>query len=155
MTVEVNNESGESVDEHQLSDLAQYVLNELGVHPRAELSLMLVDVGTMESLHQQFMGEPGPTDVLAFPMDELRSESSEDIEDGLVLGDVVLCPTVAGQQAAEAGHARQDELNLLCAHGILHLLGYDHHEADDEREMFGLQARLLSQWGHREEASAP
>ena len=146
MTVAVNNESGDDVDEHQLQKLAQFVLDEMAVHPQAELSLMLVDEGTMTRLHEQFMGEDGPTDVLAFPMDDLRPSPDEDVAESALLGDVVLCPTIAASQAADAGHPASDELRLLCTHGILHLLGYDHHEPDDEREMFGLQARLLSEW---------
>ena len=146
MTVAVNNESAESVDEHQLQQLAQYVLDEMGIHPQAELSLMLVDEGTMSRLHEQFMGEAGPTDVLAFPMDDLRPAADEEVDESGLIGDVVLCPTIAATQATEAGHPTSDELRLLCTHGILHLLGYDHHEPDDEREMFGLQARLLAGW---------
>ncbi len=147
MTVAVNNESGVDVDALGLSELAQFVLDEMDVHPQAELSVMLVDEGTMSRLHEQFMGEPGPTDVLAFPMDELRPLGDED--DAELIGDVVLCPTIAESQAREAGHDTAAELRLLCTHGVLHLLGYDHHEPDDEREMFGLQSRLLSAWMSR------
>jgi probable rRNA maturation factor len=146
MTVAVNNESGSTVDEHELAALAQYVLDEMGIHPQAELSVMLVDEGTMTSLHEKFMGEPGPTDVLAFPMDDLRPLEDEDAPESGLLGDVVLCPTIAASQARDAGHDTAAELRLLCAHGVLHLLGYDHHEPEEEREMFGLQARLLGGW---------
>jgi probable rRNA maturation factor len=147
VTVAVNNESGVDVDALGLSELAQFVLDEMKVHPQAELSVMLVDEGTMSRLHEQFMGEPGPTDVLAFPMDELRPLGDED--DAELIGDVVLCPTIAESQARDAGHDAATELRLLCTHGVLHLLGYDHHEPDDEREMFGLQSRLLSAWTNR------
>jgi probable rRNA maturation factor len=97
------------------------------------------------------MDEPGPTDVLAFPMDELRPGRREDPDtDPGLLGDVVLCPEVAAQQAREAGHSVADELHLLCTHGILHLLGYDHADAETEQEMFGEQRRLLAGWrAHR------
>ncbi|HVQ89382.1 MAG TPA: rRNA maturation RNase YbeY [Actinomycetes bacterium] len=146
MTVAVNNESGDPVDERLLSELAQFVLEQMHVHPLVELSIMAVDEATMSHLHEQFMGEEGSTDVLAFPMDELRPvPSDEEMEPGL-LGDVVLCPSVASAQAKQAGHPLADEMNLLCTHGILHLLGYDHHTPEDEREMFGLQARLVSAW---------
>ena len=149
MSVAVNNESGESIDERALIELAQFVLGEMQIHPQAELSVMVVDEPTMSHLHEQFMGESGPTDVLAFPMDELRPvPPDEELESGL-LGDVVLCPSIATAQAADAGHSAADELNLLCTHGILHLLGYDHHSPDDEREMFGLQARLVASWQSR------
>lgn len=146
MTVAINNESGVEVDEYGLAKLAQFVLGEMDVHPLAELSVMLVDEPAMSSLHEQYMGEPGPTDVLAFPMDDLRPIADQDSDETELLGDVVLCPTIAEAQARNAGHDTAAELRLLCAHGILHLLGYDHHAPDDEREMFGIQARLLGTW---------
>lgn len=149
MSVEVANESGAAVDETALVALARHVLGEMGVHPLAELSVLLVDADTMGRLHERWMGEPGPTDVLAFPMDELETGRGPDDEDEpppALLGDVVLCPEVAGRQAAAGGHSARDELHLLCTHGILHLLGYDHGDAEEEREMFARQADLLSSW---------
>jgi probable rRNA maturation factor len=151
VSVEIANESGASVDERGLINLARHVLGELGVNPLAELSVLLVDIDTMEQLHKRWMNEPGPTDVLAFPMDELQS-GRHDEDPGpqpALLGDVVLCPAVAERQAREAGHRTQDELQLLCAHGVLHLLGYDHGDADEEREMFAVQARVLESWQRR------
>jgi probable rRNA maturation factor len=147
VSVEINNDSGVPVDLTALEALAEFVLARMKLHPMAELSIELVDVEAMTALHERFMNEPGPTDVLAFPMDELRPTTDDDDElaEGL-LGDVVLCPQVAQEQAQGAGHTMTDELNLLCTHGILHLLGYDHHSPDEEREMFGLQARLLAAW---------
>jgi len=142
MSVAVSNESGVTVDEAELGRLAMFVLEEMGVDPEAELSLMLVDEPTMSRLHEQYMGEPGPTDVLAFPMDDLEGELAEGVGSELV-GDVVLCPVVAEAQARDAGHGTASELRLLCVHGVLHLLGYDHHEPEEEREMFGVQSRLL------------
>jgi len=157
MSIEVSNESGVAVDELRLVGLARQVLDAMRVHPLAELSLLLVDEGEMANLHERWMDEPGPTDVLSFPMDELRPgrvdvDPGDDTEPGM-LGDVVLCPKVAERQGREAGHSTQDELELLCTHGILHLLGFDHAEADDEREMFGLQRKLLAAW--REGRCAP
>jgi probable rRNA maturation factor len=149
MSVEIANESGVTVDERSLEQLARFVLTELGVHPLVELSIRLVDVEAMTALHVHFMDEPGPTDVLAFPMDELHDQR-DDVESPdappTLLGDVVLCPAVAEQQAREAGHSTEAELHLLCTHGILHLLGYDHADAAQEREMFGEQTRLLTGW---------
>jgi probable rRNA maturation factor len=156
VSIEVANESGAGVDEASLVRLARHVLDRLGVSPLAELSLLLVDQDAMEKLHVRWMGEPGPTDVLAFPMDELDLRGSRGVgHDGsdepeeagpAVLGDVVLCPAVAERQAEEAGHSTLDELQLLCTHGILHLLGYDHGEPDEHTEMFGLQGELLASW---------
>lgn len=147
MSIDVSNESGVPIDEHALVMLSRYVLDRMRIHPLAELSILLVDEAAMEQLHLQWMDEPGPTDVLSFPMDELRpgGESDPDAEPGL-FGDVVLCPEVARRQARKAGHSMADELHLLCTHGILHLLGYDHGEPEEEREMFALQGQLLTAW---------
>lgn len=143
MSIEVNNESAVEVDEAALQRLAVYALDALHVHPDAELAIVLVDEGAMEQLHVQWMDEPGPTDVLSFPMDELRPGTEDQPAPPGLLGDVVLCPQVAESQAKAAGHTLLDELQLLTAHGILHLLGFDHAEPEEEREMFGLQRDLL------------
>ncbi len=143
MTIEVNNESGYEVDEAEVAALARYVLDEMHVHPQTDLSVLLVDVDVMTDLHVRWMDEPGPTDVLSFPMDELRPGSDDEPSPAGLLGDVVLCPEVAAQKARVAGHSTVEELLLLTAHGILHLLGYDHAEPDEEKEMFALQRRLL------------
>jgi probable rRNA maturation factor len=150
MSIEVSNESGVAVDELRLVGLSRHVLETMRIHPLAELSILLVDEGEMANLHERWMDEPGPTDVLSFPMDELRpgrldADPAEEDDPGIV-GDVVLCPAVAERQSREAGHSVQDELELLCTHGILHLLGYDHAEPDEEREMFRLQRKLLVAW---------
>jgi probable rRNA maturation factor len=144
MSIEVNDESGEGVDGERITALARFVLDRLRVHPQAELSVLAVDVPAMSALHVQWMDEEGPTDVLSFPMDELRpGKDDEEPEPGL-LGDVVLCPAVAAEQAKAAGHSTEEELDLLTAHGILHLLGFDHAEPEEKDEMFGLQRELLS-----------
>jgi probable rRNA maturation factor len=146
VTVDVNDESGENIDAPRLAALARFVLDRLRVHPLAELSVLAVDTATMATLHERWMDEPGPTDVLSFPMDELRPGSEDREPEPGLLGDVVLCPAVARTQAAAAGHSMEEELDLLCTHGILHLLGYDHAEPDDERDMFGRQSELLTGW---------
>ena len=143
MSIEVNNESELEVDEAEFAALARYVLDEMRVHPRSELSILFVDPPAMSDLHEQWMDEPGPTDVLSFPMDELRPGRPGQEPDPGTLGDVVLCPDVAAKQARTAGHSTIDELLLLTTHGVLHLLGYDHAEPADEAEMFALQRRLL------------
>jgi probable rRNA maturation factor len=150
MTIEVANESGVDVDVFALEQLARFVLEEMGVHPLVELSVRLVDVAAMTALHEHFMNEPGPTDVLAFPMDELHDNRDDTDDEGdappTLLGDVVLCPDIARAQAEHAGHTTEAELHLLCTHGVLHLLGYDHAEPAEEHEMFSTQARLLQSW---------
>jgi probable rRNA maturation factor len=146
VTIDVNNESGVAVDEAALTALARYVLDRQKIHPLADLSLLLVDADAMAALHTQWMDEAGPTDVLSFPMDELRPGAEDREPEPGLLGDVVLCPQVASEQAATAGHSAEHELHLLCTHGILHLLGYDHADPDEERVMFALQTNLLRSW---------
>jgi probable rRNA maturation factor len=143
--VEVANESEIAVDESSLAAICTYVLGEMGVNPMAELSVLCVDPDYMSTLHERWMGEKGPTDVLAFPMDELDTGRPDEPGPAL-LGDVVLCPSVAIKQARAAGHTMDDELVLLATHGVLHLLGYDHMEPQEEKEMFGLQTKLLDGW---------
>ena len=143
MSVEINNESTIPVDETALQRLVGYALDQLHVHQDAELAIVLVDEAAMEQLHVQWMDEPGPTDVLSFPMDELRPGSDENITPAGLLGDIVLCPQVAIAQAETAGHSTLDELLLLTTHGLLHLLGFDHAEPDEEKEMFGIQRDIL------------
>lgn len=146
MTIEVLNESGVEFDERRTQLLAIFVMDKMRVHPLAELCVTAVDEATIAELNGKWMEKEGPTDVLAFPMDELRpGKVNEDPEEG-VLGDLVLCPAVADRQAKEAGHSTRDELDLLTVHGILHLLGYDHAEPEEHKEMFGLQAQLLGDW---------
>jgi probable rRNA maturation factor len=143
MSIEINNESAIAVDEAAIQRLASYALDTLHVHPDADLAIVLVDEGAMEQLHVQWMDEPGPTDVLSFPMDELRPGTEDEQTPAGLLGDIVLCPQVAAAQAETAGHSTLDELRLLTAHGILHLLGFDHAEPEEEKEMFALQRDIL------------
>ena len=143
MTIQITNESGIDVDETVLLRLTENNLAELFVSPDADLAILLVDEGAMESLHVQWMDEPGPTDVLSFPMDELRPGTEDAPTPEGLLGDIVLCPQVAESQAQAAGHSTMDELILLTTHGLLHLLGFDHAEPAEEREMFALQRDLI------------
>jgi probable rRNA maturation factor len=164
VSIEVANESGLTVDEAELAGLARHVLDEMRVHPLAELSVLLVDEPAMTELHVRWMGEEGPTDVLAFPMDELRppqpggshADPSSTEPPGIpgLLGDVVICPQVAVTQARRARHSVTDEIDLLCTHGILHLLGFDHADAAEHATMFGLQDRLLASWRSERDETA-
>ncbi len=147
MSIEIANESGTTVDTDSVMGAARYALEQMGVNPLAELSILLVDVEYMTELNHRWMGGDGPTDVLAFPMDEGSIDHGPQDGNGgepALLGDIVLCPDVAAKQAATAGHSAGNELHLLTVHGVLHILGYDHAEPDEEREMFELQARLLA-----------
>jgi probable rRNA maturation factor len=152
MSIEILDESGADVDVQVLAQLSRFVMDRMRVHPQAELCIKLVDEETIATLNEQWMDKQGPTDVLAFPMDELRPGLvNEEPEEG-ILGDLVLCHAVAARQArtaresGQAGYRVEDEVDLLTVHGILHLLGYDHAEPEEHREMFGLQARLLAEW---------
>ena len=152
MSIEVLDESGTGLDVRRTQRLAAFVLEQMRVHPQAELCITAVEEETIAELNVKWMEKDGPTDVLAFPMDEIRpGRVNEEPEEG-ILGDLVLCPTVAAEQArrqqadGRPDYTVQDELDLLTVHGILHLLGYDHAEPEEHEEMFGLQARLLEQW---------
>jgi probable rRNA maturation factor len=148
VSIEILDEAGADVDVDvtALSRLARFGMDQMRVHPLAELCIKLVDEATIAQLNEQWMDKTGPTDVLAFPMDELRPGLvNEEPEEG-VLGDLVLCTSVAARQADEAGHPAKDEVELLAVHGILHLLGYDHAEPEEHKEMFGLQDSLLADW---------
>jgi probable rRNA maturation factor len=128
------------LDTSRILRLAEFVLEEMGVDPEAELSLLLVDRETMASLNARWRGKEGPTDVLSFPMDD----PSEDGEEGeTLLGDVVICPEVARSSAEALGGTLQGEVELLTVHGILHLLGYDHQTPEEEQEMKAKEEELL------------
>lgn len=146
MSVDINNESGEELDELELQSLAKFVLAALHVHVETDLGIILIEQPAMERLHLQWMGEPGATDVLSFPMDELRPGKSDSPTPAGLLGDVVICPEVALAQANAAGHTLQEETLMLLTHGMLHLLGFDHATPLEEDEMFGLQRELLQQF---------
>lgn len=153
--IDVNNETDIAVDEIEFAELAAFVLAQLHVADGAELGILFVDEHAMEELHIKWMDEPGPTDVLSFPMDELRPGTAESPTPPGLLGDVVVCPSVAAQQALTAGHTPEEEMLLLTTHGILHLLGYDHAEPDEEKEMFQLQRQLLLTFLAQRETQVP
>ena len=143
MSIEINNESTESVDEVRVLALATFALDYMHLHPDTDLAIVFVDESAMEVLHIQWMDEPGPTDVLSFPMDELRPGSEGQLTPAGLLGDIVVCPQVAAAQAETAGQTTINEILLLTTHGVLHLLGFDHAEPEEEKEMFGLQREIL------------
>ena len=146
MTVEINNESGLEADTAGLLRLADFALEKLRIHPQAELSVVLVDEDTMSAYHEKYMDEKGPTDVLSFPMDELRPPAEDEEPPEGLLGDIVLCPAVTARQAAEHGRTSDAEAEYLLVHGLLHLLGYDHATGEERAEMFGLKDDLLAAW---------
>lgn len=143
MTIEIANESGQDVDEARIHRLVSFALDYLHVSAEAEIGVTFVDEAAMEELHVRWMDEAGPTDVLSFPMDELRPGAPDKPTPPGQLGDIVVCPQVAELQAEKAGHPTIEEIMLLTVHGMLHLLGFDHAEPDEERQMFGLQGEIL------------
>jgi probable rRNA maturation factor len=144
--IDVNNESGEELDEQALVQLADFVLRQMRIHPQVEVSILLVDEATMAGYHERFMGEPGPTDVLSFPMDELRPGAANGLSAEGILGDVVICPAYAAEQALTHGRSSEGEIQYILVHGLLHLMGYDHAEPEEKRVMFGLNDRLIRDW---------
>ena len=148
MSIELFNESGFDAPEELIVEAARFALGRMDVHPEAELSITLVDLDAMAELHVQWMDLPGPTDVMSFPMDELTPGGRPDAaEPGpAMLGDIVICPQFASDQAKMLKHSYHHELAVLTVHGVLHLLGFDHAEPDEEREMFGLQKQILGEW---------
>lgn len=143
MTIEITNESELEVDLTRVQSLAEHVREALRLHPLVDVGVIFVDEAPMTDLHVRWMDEPGPTDVLSFPMDELRPGSEEILSAEGVLGDVVICPQVARRQAEVAGHEEINEILMLLTHGMLHLVGFDHAEPEEEKEMFALQKELL------------
>lgn len=150
--IEVNNESGVEVDELGLVQLAEFALRQLRIHPQAELSILLVDEPAMAELHQRFMDLPGPTDVMSFPMDELRSPEPGQMPPRGTLGDVVICPQFTSVQAPQNGREPAEEIEYLLIHGLLHLLGHDHAEAGERAVMFGLNDRIIAEWRRAKDA---
>lgn len=145
MAIEVLNETSYDIDIRRIIELGKHLYTSLHIAPDAELAIVFVDNDAMSCLHQEWMGLDGPTDVMSFPMDELRPGTQHDPTEGL-LGDIVISTQVAAEHAAAGGHSTADEIALLVTHGLLHLLGYDHHDEDEQHAMFTLQTELLQQF---------
>jgi probable rRNA maturation factor len=141
MTIEVTNRSGVAAPEREIESLLTFGISYMDLHPECELSVTFVDDEEMEELHIKWMDEPGTTDVLSFPMD-----MPEGKKDPVMLGDIVIDPIVAKNQAATAGHSTEHEIYILAAHGLLHILGYDHADKDEEKVMFDLQETIVKKW---------
>jgi probable rRNA maturation factor len=150
------------IDLSRWSELARCVLDAHEVKDEVEVSLMFVDEETIAQLRERFMGESGPTDVLAFPIDEEPDRGGRSPDQGgpgpggeldeeeapVLLGDVVVCPKVAANNALEQGVSLDDEIALLVVHGLLHLLGMDHEEEDEAQRMERREQQLLDRF-HR------
>lgn len=138
MDVFVANEQSEvEITEERLISLARLAAEAEGVPARAELSILLVDKSSMASLKQRYLGEPGATDVLAFVMDD-----APDLDEPYMMGDIVICPEVAREQATDA----VTEVDMLLVHGFLHLIGYDHMQPQDARNMRHRERKILQEF---------
>jgi probable rRNA maturation factor len=143
------------VDVERWVELARNVLLAEGVAGDAELSLLFVDESTISGLNRRFMDTDGPTDVLAFPIDDPaddpagRADARSPGPEPLLLGDVVVCPAVAERQAPEHAGSYDDELALLVVHGVLHVLGHDHGGLDQAAIMQARERELLQRFHRR------
>ena len=142
MGIEIANNSGIACNEDEIVDVAAFALEKMGIHPESDLGITLVDEDEITKLHIQWMDLPGPTDVLSFPMDELKPFSAGDGPG--IIGDIVICPQFAAKQAIN--HSTEEEISLLTVHGVLHLWGFDHVEEEEHKVMFGIQDKTLAEW---------
>lgn len=143
MTIEVLNRSGELAPTTEMSSLLSFALADLKLHPECELNLTFIDDQEMTDLHVKWMDLPGTTDVMSFPMDMPEGDEA------VTLGDIVISPNVAATQARTQGHSTLHEISILAVHGLLHILGYDHAEIEEEKVMFALQEDIVKRWEAR------
>lgn len=143
MSIELENESGIDAPLTEIMELAEFALEKMHIDSRADIEILLVNELVMEQYHLDWLQESGPTDVLSQPIDGLRPGKPNAITPQGHLGLIVLCPQVAIEQAKSRGHSALREMLILVAHSILHLLGYDHAEKEDEIEMFALQEEIV------------
>jgi len=141
MTIEVTNTSGQLVPATEINSLLTFALLELELNPECEVNVSLVDDDYMTELHIKWMDEPGTTDVLSFPMD-----MPEKPGEAVTLGDIVISPVVAADQAKTQGHSIEHEIYILAVHGLLHIIGYDHADKSEEKIMFDLQEKIVRDW---------
>jgi probable rRNA maturation factor len=141
MTIEVTNSSGQLVPSTEVSSLLTFAMGELKLNLECDLNLGFIDDQYMTELHIKWMDEPGSTDVLSFPMDMPEVEGEI-----VTLGDIMISPTFAAAQALDAGHSTEHEIYILATHGLLHIIGYDHAEPEEEKIMFALQEQIVEKW---------
>ena len=141
MKIDLENKTNYQLDEARLISLADFSLTKLGIHPDSELGIRLVNEIEMEELQQKWMNLSGATDVMSFPMDEIKPDSASSGPG--IIGDIVLCPEFAAKNGKQSTDL---EIELLTVHGVLHLLGFDHEEIEDELVMFKMQEDFLNQW---------
>ena len=141
MTIEVTNTSGQLVPTTEMTSLMTHAMKALDLNPECDLNIAFVEDDYMTELHIKWMDEPGTTDVLSFPMD-----MPEEPGQVVTLGDIVISPVVAAEQATQQGHSIEHEIFILATHGLLHILGYDHADKVEEKTMFELQEKIVRDW---------
>ncbi len=141
MTIEVTNTSGQLVPTEETISLLAFAMGRLKLNSECELNVGFIEDAFMTELHIKWMDEPGSTDVLSFPMDLPENEG-----DVVILGDIMISPTFAATQAKVAGHTTEDEIYILATHGLLHIIGYDHADPQEEKIMFELQEQIVKEW---------
>jgi probable rRNA maturation factor len=141
MTIEVINTSGQLVPTSEINSLLTFALLELELNLECEINVSFVDDDYMTELHIKWMDEPGTTDVLSFPMDMPETPG-----EAVTLGDIVISPVVAAEQAKAQGHSIEHEIYILVIHGLLHIIGYDHADKAEEKVMFDLQEKIVKDW---------
>ena len=144
MTIEVTNTSGQLVPAAEMTSLMTHAMKALDLNPECDLNIAFVEDDYMTELHIKWMDEPGTTDVLSFPMD-----MPEEPGEAVTLGDIVICPVVAAAQALTQGHSTEHEIYILATHGLLHIIGYDHADKNEEKVMFDLQEKIVTDWEKR------
>jgi probable rRNA maturation factor len=144
MTIEVTNTSGQLVPTAEMTSLMTHAMKALELNPECDLNIAFVEDDYMTELHVKWMDEPGTTDVLSFPMD-----MPEEPGQAVTLGDIVISPVVAAAQALTQGHSTEHEIYILATHGLLHIIGYDHADKADEKTMFDLQEKIVTDWEKR------
>ena len=144
MTIEVTNTSGQLVPSAEMTSLMTHAMKALDLNPECDLNIAFVDDDYMTELHIKWMDEPGTTDVLSFPMDMPEAPG-----EAVTLGDIVISPVVATAQALTQGHSAEHEIYILATHGLLHIIGYDHADKSEEKVMFDLQEKIVTDWEKR------
>ena len=144
MTIEVTNTSGQLVPTAEMTSLMTHAMKALDLNPECDLNIAFVEDDYMTELHIKWMDEPGTTDVLSFPMDMPEAPGET-----VTLGDIVISPVVAAAQALTQGHSTEHEIYILATHGLLHIIGYDHADKADEKVMFDLQEKIVTDWEKR------
>ena len=144
MTIEVTNTSGQLVPTAEMTSLMTHAMKALDLNPECDLNIAFVEDDYMTELHIKWMDEPRTTDVLSFPMD-----MPEEPGEAVTLGDIVISPVVAAAQALTQGHSTEHEIYILATHGLLHIIGYDHADKNEEKVMFDLQEKIVTDWEKR------